>query len=183
MPMIAKLPDWKAKSYSNGKNLSGDKETMDTYNVIALYKGHLTEVVNCRVYMSRSRTASMVHASIWVRVGLTLAEDKQRVYATDTLSGHGAAGGYGYHKASAAIGSAIDSAGIELYGSPYDGSYRWDHDSNRERTAEEIAAIVKKESKKRAHIGGVGDSAVESALKAIAHAVVGKKVKLLLVRN
>ena len=75
-----------------------------------------------RCYMGRPASASTVYASIWIQ--------SSGIYT----SGKGKAGGYGYHKESAAIGDAIKSAGIEL-------------------------------SK---DIEGLGDGAIEEALKAIA---------------
>lgn len=127
--IIATLPP---VGLSNGKNLSQSKETVSTYSVIvidpkcdpaglAAKRQHMRELITVRVYMGRSRNASTVYASIWVNGPLW-------------TSGHGSAGGYGYHKASAAIGDAIRSAGIVL----------------------------------SSDINGCGDSAVESALRAIA---------------
>lgn len=97
--MKATLP---VKSVSNGKNLSCEKEMVQTYNLVAYKKGELREVITVCCWMGRSKSASTVYATIWVR-----GPD----YWT---SGHGQAGGYGYHKISAAVGDAIRSAGIEL---------------------------------------------------------------------
>ena len=130
----------------NGKNLGDKKETMDTYNVIAYYKGEFYNVITCRTYMGRSSQASTVYASIWCHSRLKNID----------CAGHGSAGGYGYHKSSAAIGSAISSAGIELYGSPY--------------------LQDEQDYKKRAYIGGVGETAIESALTAIAQALGYRKI-------
>lgn len=55
-----------------------------------------------RCWMGRSRNASVVYCTVWVWA--------DRLYT----SGHGTAGGYGYHKESAALGEAIRSAGIKL---------------------------------------------------------------------
>jgi hypothetical protein len=62
----------------------------------------MREVIDCRCYMGRSSSASVVYASIWVH-------GNNRWW-----SGSGSAGGYGYHKTSAAIAAAIRSAGITL---------------------------------------------------------------------
>lgn len=67
--------------------------------------------------------------------------------------GAGKAGGYGYHKPSAALGNAIHDAGITLTGDVY----------GREKTD------------KPASIKGVGDSAMQEACEAIARAVTGKR--------
>lgn len=128
----------------NGRNYADKKETLDTYKVIAYYKGEFHEPITCRTYIGRSSSASVVYASIWVH-----GWKSPRGKGID-VAGHGDAGGYGYHKGSAAIQAAIDSAGIELYGSAYG------------RPGEE---------NKRARIDGVGDTAIESALLAIGRAL------------
>ncbi len=86
----------------NAKNLGGEKETTDTWTLVAQTSQGLRGIVTVRCYMGRSAQASVVYASIWVRAG--------EYYA----SGHGKAGGYGYCKASAAVDEAIRSAGITL---------------------------------------------------------------------
>lgn len=142
------------KQVSNACNYTNEKETVSKYVVLDRAG---KEFVDCRGYMSRSRQASTVYASIWVHGA--------EVYT----SGAGKAGGYGYHKGSAAIQSAIDSAGIELYGDVYEG-YTGD------MTPAEKRAL----SKRRARISGVGESAIRAALLAIAKAA-GLKGKPLFV--
>jgi hypothetical protein len=155
---------------SNGRNYGNEKELVDIFNVVGKVNGELRDVVCCRAYMGRSSSASVVYASIWVHSpGVS-------------TSGKGSAGGGGYHKVSAAIGDAISSAGIELYGDVYEGSNRYCYAEKRAYTDAELKARSRKAMTKRAHIGGVGDSAIESALFAIAKAA-GAKGKLLLVRN
>ena len=107
------------KTVSNGVNYGYKKELIRTYNVIT---DGLKEIITARCYMGRSASASTVYASIWINAS--------GIYT----SGKGKAGGYGYHKESAAIAEAIESAGITLDQS----------------------------------IDGVGDGAIEEALKAIA---------------
>jgi hypothetical protein len=154
------------KNVSNAYNYSRDKELVSSYNVVGKVGGELRDVVTARCYMGRSSSASVVYASLWVHVG------------DNCTSGKGSAGGGGYHKQSAAIGEAISSAGIELYGDVYahDGFRSWYNPETKqsERTKEDLA--------KRAHIGGVGDSAIEAALLAIAKAA-GVRGKMLIVRN
>ena len=88
---------------SNGKDLSPQKELVNAMSAIAVINGKMREVVVARWYMARkSDGASPVYASIWA-YGAGFA-----------ISGYGRAKGYGYHKASAALSSAIDSAGIVL---------------------------------------------------------------------
>ena len=90
------------KHSSNAKNYSGQKELVSYWEVAVYRKGELTFPINVRCWMGRSHSASVVHASIW-------ANDRDTY-----LAGSGKAGGYGYHKESAAIDAAFRSAGIEL---------------------------------------------------------------------
>ena len=132
---------------SNGRNYADTKETILELRVIARRSEHaayeprkLCEVVTARFYMGRSRNASTVYCSVWVHCeGIHTA-------------GHGTAGGWGYHKNSAALSAALTSAGVELWGSPYD---KEDEDTNEGQ---------------RAYISGCGDSAMRSALLAVARA-------------
>jgi hypothetical protein len=97
---IEKLP---AETHTeNGRMLDGDKEQTAFYAVVVRRKGEWHEPVRARVWMGRSSSASVVYASVW-------ASGAGRWYA-----GHGRAGGYGYHKKSAAIDAAIRSSGITL---------------------------------------------------------------------
>ncbi len=97
--MKASLP---TTDHQNAKNYGRDKETVSTYRVVVRTKTGPVCPVDCRVYMGRSSSASMVYASIWVYSD------------TVNVSGTGSAGGGGYHKESAAIDEAIKSAGIKL---------------------------------------------------------------------
>ena len=87
----------------NGRNYGGEKETLETYKVIGVGKtrSDIHELATLRIYRGRSRNASRVYASLWLTYG-------------NYNSGTGWAGGYGYHKASAAAAEAIRSAGIKL---------------------------------------------------------------------
>lgn len=109
----------------NAKNLSCDKETIQTFNAVA-YDRQLDQIrtyVTAHIYASRSTGYSgQIHASIWCH------------RAPCPTSGYGKASGYGYHKPSAALQAAIDSAGITL----------------------------------TKPIAGVGEGAMEEALRAIA---------------
>ena len=88
---------------SNGKNLSPQKELASAMSAIAVINGKMCELVVARWYVARkSDGASPVYASIWT-YGAGFA-----------ISGRGRATGYGYHKASAALSNALDSAGIVL---------------------------------------------------------------------
>lgn len=122
----------------NARNLSGDKELVSEYHVIVYQDGEFHTPVHVMCWMGRSSSASTVYASVWV-------SDKR---GDRWFSGHGSAGGYGYHKESAAIQEALNSAGIELRGDVYG---RDDAKKNQP-----------------AHIGGVGESAIRAALDAVA---------------
>ena len=110
---------------SNAVNYGNKKELVNSWSVIVNSEDGLKNIITARCCMGRSANASTVYASIWVH-----GKDHQ-------TSGTGKAGGYGYHKQSAAISEAIKSAGITL-----------DKD-----------------------ISGMGDSAIEEALEAIAQAL------------
>ena len=93
----------------NARNLGDKKETVKQAVLIACKAGEFSEPVTVRWYMSRSGDgASPVHCSLWIHCSPCY------------VSGRGKAGGYGYHKASAAFQDACDSAGIEL-SQPVDG--------------------------------------------------------------
>jgi len=101
--LTAKLPE---KESSNAKNYGNGKETISTYNIVVLNKKDKTmpmkDLITCRFYMGRSRSASVVYCSVWVH--------HEKCYT----SGTGNAGGYGYHKESAALDEALRSAGVKL---------------------------------------------------------------------
>lgn len=105
--MIATMP---ANGASNARNLGGKKETTTTYTVVAVNaNGGIDSVVESRFYVSRSGDgASPVYCSVWVSG------------PECSTSGYGSASGYGYHKASAALQSALESAGVTL-SQPIDG--------------------------------------------------------------
>ena len=130
---------------SNGRRLD-DKELCHGYKLLAVRAGQEpVELVAAYVWTGRSRSASTFYAAIWV----TGSDADNRPW----LSGSGRAGGWGYHKSSAALDSAIYSAGIELFGSAYSGHRDTPLDWS-----------------KKVHIDGVGDEAIERAIVAIGQA-------------
>jgi hypothetical protein len=135
-------------------NRSCDMELVSTYQLVANHKGELREVITVRLYMGRSRSASVVHASVWI----TCADGSDR-------SGRGDAGGYGYCKQSSAIGVALRAAGVALYGSPY-GRY----------SGEAV------DMKKMFYMDGTGTSAMGEILAAVARAA-GYRGAMILVSN
>ena len=147
----------------NGKNLYNQKELLDTNTIVD--KKTEKVIVDCRIYGGRSKNSSTIYASIWV---YNIKENKipeaerenwqyqyngtKNAWFSGQTSGHGKAGGYGYHKASEAVQNAIDSAGIELYGTPY------------------AARGEKVDFKTRTCISGTGDVVIYDSLLAIAYA-------------
>ena len=93
------------KHLDNAKNMNGEKELVQRIVVID-DAGSKQTIVDCRLYMGRSRNASTVYCSIWANGHI----NNERVWIT----GHGKAGGYGYHKPSAAMQNAITAAGLTL---------------------------------------------------------------------
>ena len=87
---------------SNAINYGNKKELIRSWNVIVNSDDGLKNIITVRCYMGRSTNASTVYASIWIY------NEKHHT------SGTGKAGGYGYHKQSAAIADAIESAEITL---------------------------------------------------------------------
>lgn len=122
---------------SNAVNYDNKKEKVSQYVIID--KNTERRIVDCRVYMGRSSNSSTVFCSLWVNIK---ENKKPKTWQYAGTSGTGSAGGYGYHKQSAAVQDALTSAGIELY--------------NADKT--------------RRYIDGVGDSAIREALLAVAYA-------------
>ena len=150
--MKAKIyPD---KSKNNALNMGQNRETVERLRAVLVHGKESQELVDARLYMGRSSRASTVYCSVWIHgAGLY-------------LSGRGDAGGYGYHKTSAALASAFTAAGFEFFGSAYGEPGRWNHADGREYTAQELAAIKRAANKRRAHFGGSGDSAMRDAVMA-----------------
>ena len=91
------------KKQQNAKR-PDNKELVSAFSlVVRMPDGSMREAVTARCYMGRSASASVVYAVLWVRCA-----------DGHWTSGSGHAGGYGYHKESAAIADAVKSAGIEL---------------------------------------------------------------------
>lgn len=102
------------KKAENAKQMD-NKELVSVYSLIVrLPSGKMREVITVKCYMGRSASASVVHAVMWVRCA-----------DGHWTSGSGSAGGCGYHKESAAIASAISSAGIELQDLENDHKDHW----------------------------------------------------------
>ena len=83
-----------------------DKTCTRTIHAIANRNGTPTELVTVRFY----GTGSTVWCSVWV----AQYRNGTATSCNDMYSGCGNAKGYGYHKDSAALSAALDSAGITL---------------------------------------------------------------------
>lgn len=145
----------------NARNYGHAKQLTSSYSVVGKRDGQLVELVDVRCYMGRSSSASTVYASIWVKM------------KDGWTSGTGSAGGYGYDKESSAIGAAIRNAGIELYGNQY-------ADKDGMVFNYETKQREKENLKQKARIDGVGESAIRSAVEAIAR-MAGGRGQLLIV--
>ena len=139
------------KEVHNAINYGDKKPTLSRH--VLIDKKTEREIVDCRTYGA----GATVYCSIWVH---SIKENKRPTdWAYGGTSGKGSAGGYGYHKSSAAVADAIRSAGIVLTGDPYG------RPSNSDTPAQTRAML-----KKPAHIGGCGDESIRCALLAIAYA-------------
>jgi hypothetical protein len=148
----------------NAQQPASSKEVVNTLTVLTVVKGEIKELAVARFYMSRSAQASVVYCCLWL-------------HGDKGASGKGSTGGWGYHKESAALQEAINSAGIELYGTPYKaGTQRTEsHWNNTTGTTVETPI----DYKRVVHIGGCGSTAMEDALTDICRDVLGyKKVKV-----
>lgn len=144
----------KADESKEAINRSCDMEIVGTYNLVVNHKGELRNAIIIRLYMGRSRSASVVHASVWIHC----ADGSH-------MSGRGSAGGYGYCKQSSAIGEALRAAGVHMFGSPY-GRY----------SGEAV------DMKERFWMDGTGTSAMDEILGAVARAA-GYRGSMTLVTN
>jgi len=145
-----------AKELHNVKPGYDKKEVVASFNAVVCKDGEIHNPVSATCYMGRSLNSSTVYCNVWIHG--KVKDDWL------SLSGSGQAGGYGYHRVSAAVGMALRSAGVELYGTPY---------TNGEEK--------KVNMNKKCSIHGVGDSAVEAAFKAICRAM-GYRGKVKIIR-
>lgn len=141
-----------------------NKETINNWVALAHTKEGIKELVTVRWYMGRAYSASVVYCCIWVHS------------KPFWVSGKGSAGGYGYHKSSAALQEAITSAGIKLVGNPYQGTKATYESTERQEDGSYKRVTRRQDFKKECFIGGCGDTASEDAIKAICEALGHKKI-------
>lgn len=112
---VATLPD---ADTQNGKNWGDKLELIGSALLVAFDKRErckdpnagdgFATVIDARWYMARhSDGASPIRCSVWIRT-------RRQELGARYFAGHGTASGYGYHKQSAALDAALDSAGIKL---------------------------------------------------------------------
>ena len=99
--------------YQNGENLSDKKRLIRAWSLLVIHENparpagqEIRELAVVRWYMGRSRSASVVHCSVWFRPSYQ--------YENYYNSGAGQAGGRGYDKPSSAFAGACKSAGVYL---------------------------------------------------------------------
>ena len=131
------------KECNNAINRGGKMETSERF--ILIDKKSEKRVVEACAYVGRSRSSSQVKASLWVKLS---DKKKPEGWEYGHTSGTGCASGH----YSEAIANAVESAGIELYGTAY------------HRHGEQV------DFKEKVHFGGVGETATRTALLAIAYA-------------
>ncbi len=148
-----------------------NKETVNELQLVTVHKGEIVELATARFYMGRSSSSSVVYCCLWVNA----KHAKTGEYIS--VSGKGNAGGYGYHKESAALQGALTDAGVELYGTPYKAGTKKteSHWNNTKGITEE----TKIDYKRKAYIGGCGSTAMTDALLDIGAALGYKKCKVL----
>jgi hypothetical protein len=83
-------------SFRDKKELIHGLQCINTDNGIA--------VIDCRIYAGKSRDSSQIYAAVWIH------DWKGNRFS----HGVGIAGGYGYHKGSYAIETALKEMGIKL---------------------------------------------------------------------
>lgn len=97
--MLANIKTPNAQNTTDQARKARDNQALiEEYAVLAPRADGIALLVTCRLYLSLARDASRVTAIVWV----------------GGAHGSGGAGGYGYHKQSAAVSAAIASAGFEL---------------------------------------------------------------------
>lgn len=94
------------------------------------------------------------------------------------FSGKGQAGGYGYHKTSAAFQGALDSAGVKLVGNPYKDMKKTYKQHERQDDGTYKQVEYKQDFTKECSTSGCGNTAVDNALKAIAYELGYKNIMI-----
>jgi len=129
-------------------DLSGVKELCGAWSVTVIYKDQILEPIRIRWYHARTTRPGVMYCSVWIHG--QGAQNSAPVGA----SGFGRDNSVGSDRMSGALDAALESAGVELYGSPY------------ARKEDEII-----DYRQRASISGVGDAAMREACHALVEAL------------
>ena len=84
-----------------------EKHFYNGYKVVTIVNGEMVELIDARL----GATNSCHYASVWLNVHYC---DKNYYNNCGSARGAGKAGGYGYHRASAALESAFSRAGMRF---------------------------------------------------------------------
>jgi len=107
-----------AELTNNARNYSGEKELVNRLQLVVFrpsekkgtddrHDQRFVRAIDARFWMGRSSQASTVYCSVWIYQQTTGG-------GFDYHGGTGSAGGFGYHKESAALDEALRSAGVTL---------------------------------------------------------------------
>lgn len=132
----------KAHLTGEPKGIKPDWRSKPAIDVALVLDLDMNVTVKASLYRAASGQATTIYCNLWA-----WGED-------DYCHGHGQAGGYGYHKQSAALDAAIRSAGIILTGDEYGRGGPGDGSGS---------------------IAGRGGGSMEAALIAIARAVSSRR--------
>lgn len=111
-----------AEPTTGGNFSKRDLPTFESRKLVASTRGKPVAIVSFEATMSPSRDASTVYGFIWVRRFYDDSRHPAKAPKGDyhpvsfTHAGAGKAGGYGYHKTSAAFADALANAGIVIEG-------------------------------------------------------------------
>lgn len=108
------------KAIINAQNVEGirltDREREEKnglghgYKAIMIKEGKVEDLVDLRI----SSTSSAAYAVVWLYSPKVKDKDGQKIRDAFWNNGSGRAGGYGYHRQSAAAESAFSRAGVQL---------------------------------------------------------------------
>lgn len=101
LTVTSDVTEWKNKDIASATR---NKELIHGYKVIAFNNGEFEEIIDCRLLMGRSQSSATIYCNLWIHAR------KPELW----LHTSGSAGGYGYHKQSAALADALRSASIDL---------------------------------------------------------------------
>lgn len=106
-----KIVKFEPKNGMNAKAHRRDNAFMQQYTLVAAYKNGLVEIAQLRIYGTQAKN----YACFWTWCGYgDKSTKKHSDLMVNSCMGSGSAGGYGYHRPSAAAQEAFSNAGIKL---------------------------------------------------------------------